>query len=112
MTFSQRASRLLLALAAALLVVVLVVRDGGDSDPLRNHFTPHRPIVLTILHWGENDETAINDQLVARYESLHPDVQIINISASDYDPKLNTMFAAATRRTCFLYEAPGAGGGA
>ena len=72
---------------------------------MRERFAPRRPIVLTILHWGDNSENAITDQLVARYESEHPDVQIQNISASDYDPKLNTMFAAATPPDVFYLSA-------
>jgi multiple sugar transport system substrate-binding protein len=69
-------------------VLVRGVRGAGE----------HRPITLTILHWGDPSEVRIMQALVERYEKEHPDVQIERIHANgdDYQAKLKTMFAAGT----------------
>jgi ABC-type sugar transport system permease subunit/ABC-type glycerol-3-phosphate transport system substrate-binding protein len=93
LTFGK-AIRSLLALAA-ILIVVWSFFDVGKRT-IASHFGAHRPITLTILHWGEPAENDILKKIVAHYEATHPNIHIENITASDYDPKLRTMFAAGT----------------
>ncbi len=91
-----RVLRWLLVLAA-MLVVVWSFFDVGlrayhrwDSAR-RDTRTP-----LTILHWGDTAEIRIVQTLVEAFEAAHPDIKINRIHASDYDTKLNTMFAAGS----------------
>src|SRR6266576_3106678 len=98
-----RATRLLLAFAAALAVIWSFIEVGNRIA--HEHYGRHRPITLTILHWGDNAENNILDQLVARYENEHPDIHIENIAVADYDPKLKTMFAAGTPPDVFYLSA-------
>jgi multiple sugar transport system permease protein/multiple sugar transport system substrate-binding protein len=95
MTFSK-AARWLLALAAALVVVwsfVDVASRSYDRWQAKRHDTR---TVLTILHWGDNAEIQIVQKLVEAFEAEHPGIRINRIHASDYDTKLNTLFAAGT----------------
>ncbi len=62
-------------------------------------------IVLTVLHWGIPEEDRIVESLVHEFESTHPAVRISRINASDYDPKLRTMFAAGTPPDVFYLPA-------
>src|SRR4051812_26064030 len=94
---------MLLALAALLIVLWAFVHVGVRVT--RERFGTHRPITLTILHWGDNAENDILNQLVARYEAEHPTIHIENISVADYDPKLKTMFAAGTPPDVFYLAA-------
>lgn len=102
MTF-VRVIRILLATATAL--VVLWAFGFVGYRFVRSHFGPRRPITLTVLHWGDNAENAILEKLCKRYEDLHPDIHIENISVADYDPKLKTMFAAGTPPDVFYLAA-------
>lgn len=99
-----RITRLFLALLT-LLVIVWSFFDVG-LRLARSHLAPHRKVTLTILHWGDTSENAVMDKLVARYESEHPDIHIVNIAASnaDYDPKLKTMFASDTPPDVFYLD--------
>jgi multiple sugar transport system substrate-binding protein len=57
-----------------------------------------RPIVLTVLHWGDRAEDVIVQSQVDHYMRENPRVKIIRINPS-YDlfrPKLKTMMAAGT----------------
>lgn len=51
---------------------------------------------ITILHWGDNAEREIVASLVEKFEAQNPDIRVNRIHASDYDAKLNTMFAAGS----------------
>ena len=89
-----RALRLLLGLAAGLLVlwafadVAVRVARGG----------PDRPVELTILFWGDADEARIVDTVARAYERSHPRVSVRQIHADygNYGAKLKTMMAAGT----------------
>ncbi|MEZ6192670.1 MAG: extracellular solute-binding protein, partial [Phycisphaerales bacterium] len=91
-----RVLRWLLALAA-LLVVVWSFMDVGIRTFARwDSARKDTRTTLTILHWGDNAEIAIVQTLVAAFEAEHPDIRVNRIHASDYDTKLNTMFAAGS----------------
>jgi multiple sugar transport system permease protein len=90
-----KAIRWLLAWAAALVVAWSFFEVGlrlwREHDP-RDHRTP-----LVILQWGDASEERIVTDLVAQYESEHPDTKIMRIHAgADFNSKLNTMLAAGT----------------
>ncbi len=89
-----RATRLLLALASALVVVWAFVDVGARV--WRDQFRQRRDVTLRVLHWGDADENRILQTLIDQYMAAHPHVRIIRIHASDFDPKLKTMFAAGT----------------
>ena len=90
----SKVARWLLALAAGLVVVWSFIDVGarmvGRWEQARND----KRTELTILHWGDNDEIRIVDELVKAFEAEHPDIRVNRLHASDYDTKLNTMFAA------------------
>ena len=90
--FITTACRWLLALAA-LLVVVWAFFDVGVRV-VQQWRVGDRDVTLTILHWGNNEEIAIVETLVREYERLNPRVRVSRLHASDYEPKLKTMFAA------------------
>jgi multiple sugar transport system permease protein len=90
----RRVCRILLALAAALVVVwsfvhVVSREVGGWHARLTDQRTQ-----LTVLHWGDNAETAIVVSLIRAFEQQNPDIRVNRIHAADYEAKLNTMFAA------------------
>lgn len=89
-----KAIRWLLAWGAALVVVwsflAVGIRLWREHDP-RDHRTN-----IVILQWGDASEEQIVRNMVAEYESDHPDIKITRIHASDYPSKLKTMLAAGT----------------
>ncbi|MEQ9461428.1 MAG: extracellular solute-binding protein [Phycisphaeraceae bacterium] len=88
--------RWLLGLGAALVVVWAFVDVGARTWRLwSDKLSDPRP-VLTVLHWGDNDEVAIVQALVDAYQEANPDVRVQRLHASDYDSKLKTMLAAGT----------------
>ncbi len=92
----SKAARWLLVLASALVVVWSFFDVGARSFGRWNQARNDKRTVLTILHWGDNDEIRIVRELVAAFEEANPDIRVNRIHASDYDTKLNTMFAAGT----------------
>ncbi|HYO09617.1 MAG TPA: extracellular solute-binding protein [Tepidisphaeraceae bacterium] len=92
-----RASRLLLAFAA-LLIVVWSFGYVGYRAVARWRSAQDRPVALTVMHWGEQAEDAVVEQLIERYQRENPRVQIsrINAGATDFRSKLKTMMAAGT----------------
>ncbi len=89
-----RATRWLLALASALIVAWAFVDVGARL--WRSEVSQRRDVTLRVLHWGDADENRILQTLLDQYQETHPNVRIIRIHASDFDPKLKTMFAAGT----------------
>lgn len=89
-----RVARWLLAIAAALIVLWSFIHVGLRSYQRWDTARKDTRIELTILHWGDNDEIRIVQELVEAFEAANPDVRINRLHASDYDTKLNTMFAA------------------
>ena len=89
-----RALRWLLALAAGLIVIWSFLDVGYRAFDRWNTARKDTRTELTILHWGDNDEIKIVDTLVKAFEAENPDIKVNRIHASDYDTKLNTMFAA------------------
>src|SRR5215218_1979914 len=77
MTFA-RATRLLLALAATL-IVAWSFFDVGRRAVGRWRAGHDRPVVLTVMHWGERAEDAVVQQLVERYKRENPHVEIVRI---------------------------------
>ncbi|MEM7682811.1 MAG: extracellular solute-binding protein [Planctomycetota bacterium] len=93
MTFAK-AARFLLAFAALLAVVWSFVHVGQRTYKQWDRDRKDTRTVLTILHWGDNAEVEIVDKLVKAFEADNPDIRINRVHASDYDAKLNTLFAA------------------
>ncbi len=91
-----RAIRLLLSLLAAL-IVVWAFADVGRRILARQRSMEKRPIVLTVLHWGNPAENRIVEDLANTYQQQHPRIQIVRINpgaGSQYASKLKTMMAA------------------
>ena len=90
-----RATRILLASAASL-IVVWAFFDVGRRAVARWKLQHDRPITLTMLHWGDPDEVGIVQKLVARFEQDNPRIRInrINVPSGDFRAKLTTMRAA------------------
>ncbi len=89
-----RALRWLLALAALLVVVWSFLDVGIRAFQRWDTARKDTRTELTILHWGDNAEIEIVETLVQAFEAQHTDIKVNRIHASDYDTKLNTMFAA------------------
>ncbi|MFI4861121.1 MAG: extracellular solute-binding protein [Phycisphaerales bacterium JB063] len=53
-------------------------------------------VVLTVLHWGREEEEAIVQAMIDAYMAEHPGVEVRRIHATDFDAKLKTMLAAGT----------------
>src|SRR4051812_42144589 len=104
MTFA-RASRILLAFIAAM-IVAWSFFDVGRRVVGRWRLQHDRPITLTILHWGDQAEDVIDQQMVDAYMRENPKVRIIRINAgSDFRAKLKTMLAAGTPPDLFYMPA-------
>ncbi|MEA2709549.1 MAG: multiple sugar transport system permease protein [Phycisphaerales bacterium] len=101
-----RASRLLLALAATL-IVVWSFFDVGRRGVARWRLRHEKPVTLTVLHWGDQGEDALVAKLIDRYTRENPKVQIIRINPgnNDYRYKLKTMMAAGTPPDVFYLPA-------
>ena len=92
----SKAARWLLALAATLVVLWSFFDVGLRAYQRWDTARKDTRTELTILHWGDNAEIEIVQTLVAAFEAEHPEIKINRIHASDYDTKLNTMFAAGS----------------
>src|SRR5690348_6670261 len=92
-----RALRLLLSFAAAC-IVAWSFFDVGRRAVSRFRASHERPVTLTMMHWGEQAEDAVVQQLVDRFEQENPGIHIVRINpgATDFRPKLKTMMAAGT----------------
>ncbi|HSV14911.1 MAG TPA: extracellular solute-binding protein, partial [Tepidisphaeraceae bacterium] len=92
-----RAFRLLLSLAA-ILIVVWAFFDVIHRGIQRNSAQHDRPITLTVLHWGDQAEDQIMEALDREFEDQHQNIRIVRINpgAGDYESKLKTMLAAGT----------------
>ena len=90
----KRALRILLVLAAGLVVIWSFLDVGVRAYSRWDTARKDTRTELTVLHWGDNDEIEIVETLVRAFEAEHPDIKVNRIHASDYDTKLNTMFAA------------------
>ena len=90
----SRALRWLLGLAAALVVLWSFMDVGIRAYTRWDTARKDTRTELTILHWGDNAEIEIVQTLVEAFEAKHTGVKVNRIHASDYDTKLNTMFAA------------------
>src|SRR2546430_871911 len=92
-----RATRILLALAAAY-IVAWSFYDVGHRAVARWRGEHAAPVTITMMHWGEQAEDAVVEKLVQRYQRENPRVKIerINAGATDFRAKLKTMMAAGT----------------
>jgi multiple sugar transport system permease protein len=91
-----RASRLLLSFIALVIVAGSFV-DVARRAIARRRTEHSRPITLTMMHWGEQAEDVVVEQLVDRYMAENPNVQIQRINAGqDFRSKFKTMTAAGT----------------
>ncbi len=95
MTFA-RAFRVLLSLAAALVVVWAFVDAGARLWQRVVMGADGRSVTLTVLHWGSPEESDIVEDLVRAFEAENPDIAVQRLHATDYDAKLKTMLAAGT----------------
>jgi multiple sugar transport system permease protein len=86
--------RMLMALAAALLVVWAFIDVGARTWRLAQE--RGEGVNLTVLHWGNTEEEAIVADLIEAFEQAHPGVRVQRLHANDYDAKLKTMLAAGT----------------
>src|SRR5687768_5024171 len=101
-----RATRLLLAFIATL-IVVWSFFDVGRRTVARWRQEHDRPITLTMLHWGDPDEVGIVQKLVDRFEAENPRIRIkrINVPSGDFRAKLKTMMAAGDPPDLFYLPA-------
>jgi multiple sugar transport system permease protein len=92
-----RAIRLVLSLVA-ICIVVWSFYDVGRRAVIKRQSEHDRPIVLTVLHWGDKAEDVIVQNLIDRYEADHPNVRLVRINPGgpNYRPKIKTMMAAGT----------------
>jgi multiple sugar transport system permease protein/multiple sugar transport system substrate-binding protein len=90
----SRALRWLLGLAAGLVVLWSFFDVGYRAYVHWDTARKDTRTELTILHWGDNAEIEIVQTLVEAFEAENTGVRVNRIHASDYDTKLNTMFAA------------------
>ena len=101
-----RASRLLLAFVATL-IVVWAFFDVGRRAYGRWALRHEKPVTLTVMHWGDQAEDRLVAKLLERYKAENPRVQIIRINPGnqDYRYKLKTMMAAGTPPDVFYLPA-------
>jgi multiple sugar transport system permease protein/multiple sugar transport system substrate-binding protein len=90
----SKVARWLLALCAGLVVLWSFIDVGARMYGRWEQARSDKRTELTILHWGDNDEIRILEDLVEAFEAKNPDIRINRLHAADYDTKLNTMFAA------------------
>jgi multiple sugar transport system permease protein len=92
---------LILLLALAMLWAVWTVgqRTLADWQTQADH-----ELTLTLLHWGGSEEVAIVEDLIARFEAKHPRLAVHRIHASDYNTKIQTMFAAGDPPDLFYLQ--------
>ena len=74
-----RASRLLLSFAA-ILIVGWSFFDVSWRAVKRYRDEHNRPVVLTVLHWGDQAEDRIMEDLDTHFEAENPTVHIIRIN--------------------------------
>ncbi|HEY3593129.1 MAG TPA: hypothetical protein VGL13_04625, partial [Polyangiaceae bacterium] len=81
--------------------------DVGARVLARREERAHRPVNLTVVHWGAPSEDKIVADLCAAYVKEHPEVNIerINPGAEHEREKLETMIAAGEPPDVF-YLAP------
>src|SRR5438067_491970 len=91
-----RAIRLLLA-GISLVIVLWSFYDVALRVIQQRRAMHERPITLTILHWGDKDESQIVEDLKNKFEASHPNIRIVRIptpGSSDMTAKLKTMVSA------------------
>lgn len=91
---------------AAIAIVCWSFFDVGRRAFNAERAVADRPIILTVLHWGDPSEDHILEVLTRQYMDLHPRVQIIRVNpgATAYSDKLKTMFAAGTPPDVFYLQ--------
>ncbi len=91
-----RASRLLLVIISAL-IVVWAFGDVARRSYQRWKAEHARPITLTLMHWGDKDEAQIVETLAQQYMRLNPRVRIVRIGtpgSGEMAAKLKTMISS------------------
>lgn len=91
-----RALRLMLALAALVLVVWSFWSVGARTVVSMTGSNREADTTLTVLHWGTPEEEQIVQAMIDAFKAENPDVEVVRIQANDYDAKLKTMLAAGT----------------
>ncbi|QDU34909.1 L-arabinose transport system permease protein AraP [Poriferisphaera corsica] len=91
-----KALRSLLVLATILIVIWAFIDVGVRIVNKNAKLNQPGKTVLTILHWGNTEETDIVKELVREFEAENPDIKVNRLHANDYDTKLKTMLAAGT----------------
>ncbi len=93
-----RLARAVLSLAA-ILIVGWSFYDVAARGLRQRRAEHDKPITLTLLHWGDQAEDGVVDDLVQKYLADHPKVRIVRINPGnsyDFENKLKTMLAAGT----------------
>lgn len=99
-----RCLRLLLSLAALLVIAWSFLHVGVRTLGQWSARASDTRTELTVLHWGDNAEIEIVRSLIAEFEAANPDLKINRIHAADYDTKLNTLFAAGAAPDLFYAD--------
>jgi multiple sugar transport system permease protein len=110
-----RALRLLLGLAAALIILWAFVDVGarwwrgsaagaGAAGFATSPSTQAPAARLRVVHWGDNEEIEIIEAMLAEFRGEHPHIAVERIHAADYWPKVKTMFASGDPPDLFYLE--------
>jgi len=97
--------RILLAIAAAGIALFSFFWVG--TRPLRGAHAGPGQVQLTVLHWGDKNEDQIVADLIAEFESLNPDIDVVRTntgSPAQLATKLQTMMAAGEPPDLFYLE--------
>src|SRR5688500_8164576 len=94
--------RILLGLAAGLIVIWAFVDAGARL--LNRPSASGDGVELTVVHWGDNEEIEIIDEMLAAFGRDHPEITVHRIHAADYWPKVKTMFASGDPPDLFYLE--------
>ena len=114
------AMRILLGLAAGLVVLWAFVDVGarwwgpGQRSEVRDQKSEaDKPLEgpaggatvhLRVVHWGDNEEIEIINEMLAEFHRTHPHIRAQRIHAADYWPKVKTMFASGDPPDLFYLE--------
>ena len=97
-----RVLRILLGLAAGLIVAWALVDVGARI--LSRQRAAEGGVELTVVHWGDNEEIEIIDEMLVAFGRDHPEITVHRIHAADYWPKVKTMFASGDPPDLFYLE--------
>jgi multiple sugar transport system permease protein len=100
----KRLARGSIAVIATLLIAGSFLWVGYRSL-FRTDVRPDQ-IALRVVHWGDDDEDAIVEQLVREFEAVHPHIKVRRLNpggAAAVNTKLQTMFASGDPPDVFQF---------